>query len=310
VRQFCIPVTDEPVSLSAARAALTWCKQLGVSAVVLNVVTIPPLHRTQRLEQVRLDLVNRSQRFLETWQAYARHHHQTLETLCVVQDGRGVAQTINDTALSSGCDVIAMGTHGLEGINRAVMGSVTEAVIRHARLPVLVFGHGVNPRKLERVMVAVDGSLGSDLAVRAARGWAERTGASVQVLHVTSDPFMPVHFRPATATFEHDLGRATARVIARAERDLESIERLPSLIVEPMRRGVATVILETARDAAVDLLVLGTQGRSGVERLLLGSVAEDVVRHATMPVLLVHGTLTLEAVWDRTYRTEFDGHRN
>jgi nucleotide-binding universal stress UspA family protein len=183
------------------------------------------------------------------------------------------------------------------------MGSVAEGVVRHATLPVLLFRQGVEHDALRHIMVAVDDSLGSDLAVQTTRAWAEQAGAQGQVLHVTTDPFVPLEIISQNTTFERDLARTTARIIERAERDLEHLNRLPTLIFEAAQRGVPDVILETARDAGVDLLVLGTQGRGGVERLLLGSVAETVARHATMPVLLVRGAL--EAVPDKTYRTEF-----
>lgn len=306
MRLFCIPVTDEPVSMNAARAALNWCWQLGASALVLNVVTVPPLHRSQNPERVRESLSERSQHFLETWRVYARNQGHALEVLSVVQDGRGVAQTINETALSKGCDVIAMGTHGLEGLNRFLLGSVAEAVVRHAALPVILLRQGVEPTPLKRLMVAVDGSLGSDLAVHTARDLALQTGASVQVLHVTPDPLVPVappRVNVARGAFEQDLIRAGKLLIEHTERALTGVELRKSLMIPTALRRIEEVILDTARDQKIDLLVLGTQGRGGVERLLLGSVAEAVARHATLPVLLVRGSTA--APRDQTFHTEF-----
>jgi nucleotide-binding universal stress UspA family protein len=309
MRLFCIPVTDEPVSMHAARAALNWCRQLGASALMLNVVTVPPLHRSQNPDQVRQSLKERSQHFLETWQTYARHQGQTLETLSVVQDGRGVAQTINDTASSKGCDVIAMGTHGLGGVNRFLLGSVAEAVVRHATLPVLLFRQGIDPQPLRRLMVAVDGSLGSDLAVQTTRDLAAQTAASVQVLHVTPDPLVPVNparVNVARDAFEQNLIRAGKLLLEHTERALPGVELRASLMIPAAFRRIDEVILEAARDQQADLLVLGTQGRGGVERLLLGSVAEAVARHATLPVMLVRGSLeALKGVKPQTFHTEF-----
>jgi nucleotide-binding universal stress UspA family protein len=296
MRRCCIAVTDDAVAQHAARAALTWCTQLGASALVLNVVTVPPLHRAQPEARVRTELMQRSQRFLEIWAAHGRQHDQALETLSVVQDGRGVAQTINDTAREHRCDVIAMGTHGLDGLNRAVIGSVAEGVVRHANLPVLLFKDSANPGPLERLLVAVDDSLGSELALRVARGLAQQTGAGVGVVHVVANPLFPHTDVPDTS-----LERA---LIHRAEHTLEGVERLRSTLINAAPNGVPEAILETAARQGSDLLVLGTHGREGVDRLLFGSVAEGVARHASLPVLLVRGTP--EAVEDRTQRTEFE----
>jgi nucleotide-binding universal stress UspA family protein len=317
LHQFCIPVTDEPVSLHAARAALDWAKRLGAKALLVNVVSVPPLHGSQDPERVTRDLLERSEEFLESWHVYAQHHTQDLETLSIVAGKRGVAQAINETATARGCDLIAMGTHALEGINRALLGSVAEAVVHHATVPVLLFRQGIVPTlapyPLKRVMVAVDGSLGSDLAVRAAAMLCAQSGARVGVLHVIPDVLLPVsmtHVQMGVSVFESELHEHAERVIERAERDLETVEREPSLIEHAASQPIAEVILAVAARHHADLLVLGTEGRGGLERLLLGSVAESVAHHAAMPVLLVRGSSQALDVMrqDKTAETEFTVH--
>ena len=136
---------------------------------------------------------------------------------------------------------------------------------------------------LTRILLPTDFSDTAQHALDYARELAGRFGASVHLLHVVPDPMQngATEAMPVVS----DLAE---RWKADAERRLEEIRLDGPQTVRAVRIGHAFVeILQYAADNAIDMIVMGTHGRGPVEHLLLGSVAEKVVRKASCPVLTV-----------------------
>ena len=142
-----------------------------------------------------------------------------------------------------------------------------------------------------RIMVPVDGSRTSDLGLAAAIRMARNQKAALCVLHVVDEQVVTQNIDVGAAEVERlleslrDSGR---RIIERAQARIRG-QRVKSkgVLVENMLRSVADVIVEQARKWRADLIVMGTHGRRGITRVVLGSAAEGVVRSAPVPVLLV-----------------------
>jgi nucleotide-binding universal stress UspA family protein len=135
----------------------------------------------------------------------------------------------------------------------------------------------------DRILLPTDGSDASDRAVEQAIGLARETGATLLVLFVVEDiPYSPELMDDEVESHLRDVGQAALEEIgARADEAGVGIETV-------LRQGAPhTSILEYADEADVDLIVMGTHGRSGLDRYLLGSVTERVVRTADAPVLTV-----------------------
>lgn len=132
-----------------------------------------------------------------------------------------------------------------------------------------------------RILVPTDFSLTADAALDYARALAAKFGASLHLLHVledpvTSDPLTPTS-APEASTFQSTLlDDARLRLAHRA---------LPGPLAQ--MRATTDAIAEYAATHGIDLIVMGTHGRAGVAHLLIGSVAERVVRTAPCPVLTV-----------------------
>ncbi|MFM0298010.1 universal stress protein [Paraburkholderia sp. RL17-383-BIF-A] len=143
----------------------------------------------------------------------------------------------------------------------------------------------------KQILVAVDGSETSSRALAAAIGLARDSGARLQPLYVVDVPLMsydvpgydPSYVRDAlVAEGKHVLADATALMTAAGVIG-------PSRMVETDLTGDDTAhrILLAAQEFNADVVVMGTHGRRGVQRLVLGSVAEHFLRIATCPVLLI-----------------------
>lgn len=138
---------------------------------------------------------------------------------------------------------------------------------------------------LKRILVPVDFSKHSHNALRYAVAFADALGAELHLLHVVQEPasYTRMYVPPEDwLTEERDAAR-------------RELEKLPGdevkanvAVLREVRSGSPLVeIIQYAKEADIDLIVMGTHGRTGLAHLLLGSVAENVVRQAPCPVLTV-----------------------
>jgi nucleotide-binding universal stress UspA family protein len=200
--------------------------------------------------------------------------------------GEAIAATIAEEAKERKADLCMVGTHGRTGINRMLIGSVAEAVVRLAPCDVLtVPSVRQDPAIPRRIMVATDFSEQAERALARAGALTQSFGSELTLLHV-HDPRVPVVPMGVPAIDEPQLRNWAREQLAKlASERLEDDARVRSeLLVEP---SAPDAICRHAEESATELLVLGTHGRRGVTRLLIGSVAERVVRHAHCPVLVV-----------------------
>ena len=142
---------------------------------------------------------------------------------------------------------------------------------------------------LKNVLVATDFGEAAEMALSYGRQLARTFGARLHVVHVVQD--LSAHM--GAPEFSASLGRVQAETQEaawlRAQRLISDDDRqaLRATVVVPTHASAAHAILAYAREAQVDLIVLGTHGRTGMERLFMGSVAEHVTRTAPCPVLVV-----------------------
>ncbi|HLF95409.1 MAG TPA: universal stress protein [Planctomycetota bacterium] len=197
------------------------------------------------------------------------------------------AREIRYCAGRSSFDLVAMTSHGRSGLKRAYLGSVTEEVLRHSELPLLVVRPGVKAADWKRVVVPLDGSALAERILPDAARLAKAFGTRIQLLRVTPSSVVQMmaagHAGPIPA---EDPGPYLQEVGRRLSR--EGIASEPAV-----RRGDPVVeICRTAEEVGAGAICLATHGRTGLPRALLGSVAEGVLRAAPCPVYVLR---TLEA---------------
>jgi nucleotide-binding universal stress UspA family protein len=161
------------------------------------------------------------------------------------------------------------------------MGSVAERVVRTASCPVLTVRQPPGESDVPQVLVAVDFEPASDTALTYGRALARMFGARLHLLHVVENNFLrPIASDPRTVA-----ERAQRRL---RQRLAPEDSRAPGVAVAvEVSDTPADAIVDYAGDSGIDLIVIGTHGRRGKDRLLMGSVAERVIRRAPCPVLTV-----------------------
>jgi nucleotide-binding universal stress UspA family protein len=236
---------------------------------------------------VEQEVIERLKRQSEEWAAETGEFVDAAETAVVSGKPR---EEILDYASGHGVDLLAMGTHGRTGIRRYVIGSVTEHVLRRAEAPVLTAraDEEANGGDISRVLVPTDGSDAAGAAVDHAVAVADACGAAVRVLSVVDTRALAAQSELAPSdvvieSLEERSEHAISEVAERCEAAGLSVETAVA------RGPPSQAICEDAEESGADLVVMGTRGRSGLDRVLLGSVTERTVRHAPVPVMAVGG---------------------
>ena len=184
-------------------------------------------------------------------------------------------------------DLVVMGTHGRTGVERYLLGSVTEKVVRLSDVPVLTVkaeDDGDASHPYTDILVPTDGSEGAKAAIGPAVDVASTYDARLHALSVIDTMAMGVDVR--SGTFLEALEESARSAVDTVEEQAShaSVSAVDTAIEhgEPYR-GVRSYVEEHD----VDLVVMGTRGSSGIERYLLGSVTEKTVRTSPVPVMTV-----------------------
>jgi nucleotide-binding universal stress UspA family protein len=216
-----------------------------------------------------------------------------LRVTTTVLDGP-IADALQNHAVASGADLIVLTTHGRGAFSRFWLGSVADRLVRHAPLPILLVRPHETPPDLteepalREILIPLDGSALSEQILPHAIALGTLRQATYTLLQVVE---------PAIGGFGTELYGATvdeqALVQARAQAQSYLDRVATRLRAEGLRVRTALmlglpaqVILEYTHTHTVDVVALATHGHSGVRRLLLGSVADKVLRGAEVPVLL------------------------
>ncbi|HEY5618095.1 MAG TPA: universal stress protein [Vicinamibacterales bacterium] len=213
-------------------------------------------------------------------------------SVAAVERSDDPADVIVSYARTHDIDLIVMGTHGRVGVAHVLMGSVAETVMRTAPCPVLTV-RATGPAtavRLAHILVPTDFSPPSDAALDMARLVAERFGASLHLLHVLEDRLVDHAFGSELLHSESPEKRAARLADAQEQLshrisadDRARLHATTEIVFGPSAR----TIVDYAVNNSADLIVMGTHGRPRIAHLLMGSVAEQVVRHATCPVSTV-----------------------
>jgi nucleotide-binding universal stress UspA family protein len=267
-----------PWSDAALTSAIALAARTGAELHVVTVLTVPSAYAIPDMmggsEVVMDSIESEGQALMVQAAARAASVGVPCETMCAWGN---VPETILRTAAAEQCDLIVLGSRGLSGLKRLMLGGVANAVAAKAPQPVLVVkqpaAFGVPFER--RVLVATGGSPWSDAALEHAIQLARYQQLDVCVLHV--DRGQSQRGPEVTVEAKELLARAEARAAAAAvayEGVLASGD-------------VVQAILETATRKQCDGIIMGSRGLTGWKRLMLGSISNAVTAKATLPVLIV-----------------------
>lgn len=271
----------------AVKEAIYLARSCSARLSALYVLEVNPEFQTEGLA------------YVEKMELDARRHLDTVRTLAAADNVECEVITrrtdepykaIVEASRERSCDVIVMGRRGKTGLQKLIMGSVTAKVIGYASSSVLVV-----PRdaaiNCKNILLAVDGSRFSDTASERAIQIADRCAAKLAIISVIPAG-VQAGLAPDTGYTPQQLALISREIFGAAEQQVSKVAAAAAqqgIQAETTMLGgnPYEIIVETAVKRQSDLIVIGSHGRTGLQRLIMGSVAERVVALSPSAVLVV-----------------------
>jgi nucleotide-binding universal stress UspA family protein len=292
-----VPLDGSPLAERALPLGLDLAERARarLRLVLVHQTPPPPVDKAAARLAVRVDLaVRRAEReYLRTTQARLAGTATKGRVRGVTVTGP-VGQALADYVSELGVDLVVMATHGRGGFERAWLGSVADRLVRTLEIPVLLVRAGTEPGSEAvpggPVLVPLDGSPRAEEALGPALALARLWDADIQLIQVVrpvmlaTDPALPL------PSAYDEVGTAIGRDIAQDYLD-DVAERVRAAGVRATANavlgwGAVDTLLGLAVPDRIGVLALATHGHGGLRRAALGSVADKLVRGASIPVLV------------------------
>jgi len=292
IKNVMVPIDFSQPSKVALEYGVALARVLQARLTLVHVMEPQPvLEGAMAGEIARIELERRDAALQQLEDLVAPEDEDDLNLRIVLKSGNAKRE-IAAAAGEQHADLVILGTHGRGRLGRLILGSTTEGLLRKLHVPVMTVSHVMAPGRFKRILLATDLSDSSHAAFTFALDMARKLRGDVLALHVMGGPML------AAA----ELGIPAAP----NESALEEVRRrLRTLALEGKAQGVAvqtsiadgaaaTQILHAATENQADLILLGIESKGLIERRLLGTTAERVVREATIPVLSVPVSLNAQ----------------
>lgn len=282
-----LPLASRLAHLSKARLHLLLAHQPAPVVVGMGDLLPPPPELDEDRREQEREYLSRTAAALRRADGASVSFHETLGA---------PGPEICEEASRLDADLVVMATHGRGTFKRIWLGSVADYVVRHLATPILLVPPGPPDRPardadIQHIMVALDLSKDSEAILEPVTVVARLTGAQLTLLHIVEVLFAVGRLTASAPVVADAELLETSQT--EAERQLEQIaKRLRQDGLRISTRAITGVnaaggLLDALNEERYDLIALTTHGRGGLRRLLLGSVADKVIRGSTKPVLVL-----------------------
>lgn len=281
-----VPVDFSPASRAAIERALVLATARRANVRLLHALHLPPV----ALDYDVSGAVWKELRASETakLEALRQEFEDRGPSISTSFEEREPTGAIHAAARAPDVQLIVMGSHGLRGLERFLLGSVAERTLQDAPVPVLIVreSQADAASRIQSILFATDFSESAQCAEEVVSEWAKQLRADVEVQHVLFDTtvlFAP-YAVPDSRRFDDELRESAGR---RMEGVLDRFARAGVQAKANISCGYASEeILKRAETMEPQMIAMGTRGHSRLRRYRLGSVVQRVVRHAPCGVLV------------------------
>jgi nucleotide-binding universal stress UspA family protein len=290
IKNILCPVDRSPSSLQAFSYAIALARWQGARLNLLEVIEAArPIVSGRVAEDDSVPNDTRAALERDLRRVLTARRASDVRVKIIMRKGVVVQEILAQTKASQ-ADLVVIGSHGQGGVQRLILGSVAEKVLRLATCPVLTVRSGVSVTRRRRslfgtILCATDFSAAANRGVAYAKRLAKEANAKLVVMHAVEWPFGDAVTSGAIEALRKSVeSRARdklVRLLPRSTADGRGAQAVVTL-------GKASAdIVKLARARSVDLIVLGVSGRGAVDVAVLGSTTHHVIRDGTWPVLTV-----------------------
>jgi nucleotide-binding universal stress UspA family protein len=288
IKKILVPVDFSECSNKAVDFALHLGEKFNAHITLLHIVTL--FHEDVN-EETRLQDFEKIVQTKEQWiNRKLKEHHNTadqqkVDVESVLQRGFTPADKILEYIQENNFDLVVMGSHGRTGIKHFLQGSVSEKIVRLSKIPVLTIHHSTKKYDPKVILVPIDFSKFSKIAVEHAMFFCRMFNAKIIFLHIIEQAIHPAFYASSIeSVFQLD-PELKQRTLKKLAEFVDTSEIQPEYLV--LEGKAYKEIVEITKEKNVDLVVMATQGLTGLDYFLMGSTAERVVRMAECSVLTI-----------------------
>jgi nucleotide-binding universal stress UspA family protein len=296
-RSIFVPLDGSPFAEQAIPLALDLARRAGAMVQVAMVHhPVPALATALEVPEIesQLDQEARAREQVYLSSIVARIQKQAnVPVTSTLIDG-AVTEALQAHVEASGADLVVMTTHGRGPMSRFWLGSVADHLMRVLHVPLLLVrptGEPVEPPVIRRILVSLDGSSFSEEAIGPAVALGRIFGAEYALAMVVEPPLpiadpSGIMVLPVAVGTEEQLKAAATKYLAEQAEKLRK-EGLTVTTHQIDGPAAASALLAEAEQCKADVIALASHGAGGFERLVVGSVADKVIRGSTHPTLIV-----------------------
>ncbi len=274
-----------PFSEGALREGIQFAKKCGASITALTVLDYNP-----EFEALAPGLSESAEKFAGQFvkDICVSAEKESVPCKTVIVRNESPYLSIANEASDVGADLIVMGRRGRTGLKRLLMGSIAKGVIGHAPCSVLIVPREAHIQ-YRNILAATDGSRYGDAACEEAAEIARESKSALTFISIVpAEDISPLDI--VSTQMHRELATASSKKIAedaiiRAQKTADAAGVKAATLIYAGTPYQA--IIQAAAEKKADLIVMGSHGRTGIDRLLMGSVAERVVGHAECATLVV-----------------------
>jgi nucleotide-binding universal stress UspA family protein len=285
IKQILVPVDFSPPSRLALNQGIAFARKFHARLTLLNVVEeSTAVMYTFPTESARIDKEHHEQAWRMLSALLSPEDQDDLDLQILVKTGN-IEEDIFSTIREVKADVVVMGTHGRGLLGRTFIGSVTQHMLRKVPVPILTVCRVARPLTFERILFATDFSDTSTHGFRTALELARVTHSKLTILHAVDVPQLTYANAEAAGI---DIGQVLEEARVRLN-NLAAVASTENIKVDTVlvEGNAAGAIFKAAEDNCADLIVISVGRKGLLERALLGSTAERVIRESHLPVLSI-----------------------
>jgi nucleotide-binding universal stress UspA family protein len=285
IKNVMVPVDFSQPSGMVVNYAVAFARVLHAKLTLVHVLEPPqPMLEVDTVGEIAiLEVERREEALRKLEEVLVPEDEDDLDLELVLRSGN-IQQEIAAAIRECHADIVILGTHGRGFLGRLILGSTTEGLLRRLHVPVMTVCHTTSPKAFKRILFATDLSESSRAAFAFALDVAGVLQTEILAIHAMGGPVL-----------SGELGTPVQVEKLAVE---EVRQRLQLLVTEGSLRGItvqtliadgsaAEQILRAAHENDADMILLAIESKGLIERALLGTTAEQVVREATVPVLSV-----------------------
>ncbi len=291
IKKILVPTDFSDTAKAALDQALLLAAKFKAELTVLHARLLfedDPVELEEKLREVKSEEHEVEQKLLEKMRSKtANHTHLNIKHEII--RGYSAPSAILGYINKHEFDLVVIGTHGRSGLEHFLIGSVAEKVVRYARCPVLTVRSADYIReKFLKILVPTDFSEPSLAALKTTPHWLEQN-SEVHLLYSVEQEVHPALYAWGMKSVLDMIPDIKQKVEKRMD---ELLSRIPALKQVKIKKVILEgkphkQIAKYVDDEKVDLIIIGTHGMVGLDRLLLGSTTERVIRSVKVPVLTV-----------------------